>query len=496
MDLFRKKAGWRQTLTLIPVFVQLFLCGVTLGWLSVAVYYLRPSSKGPIVLTPEQESWLASFQQLGRFIVTIPACLIMDIVGRKYVILATGLVYLIGWLLAFTVYTLEGIFLSNFFIGIGLGMASTSCQIYTAEIASASLRGVFHAVNSFTYNLGYVVISALGTFLNYRQMATVIFVCTFLGFVPAYWMTESPYYLLYSGRDRKAQKTLKWLREGVMPYEAIRNEYDKIDEAVKNQQGQPAVRRFVDALKEPINRKCIGIVLFLNSMAAFTGFLTIRLKSTNIPVTSFVSDPVQYPMIIACVQLVSSLLSPFLIEMYPRRTLYIVSASGMAVVLAVTSVLFYFVEHSNVNVIPHATTVLVAFVLLYYIVYSVTLITLLFVSKGELVPQNARAVGSGLTALFQAGACGLGIVQYEFVKSVAGVYLNFAIFAAASASIALVVYFYLPETRGKTLAAIQQDMKNEQQQTRHHSMSASSPLEKKRGSSDFDKQEMQTYCFK
>jgi MFS family permease len=74
------------------------MAGTTLGWSSPMMEYLV-NDKSPVYLTSSEESWMVTLIDVGNVVLSIPAGLMMDGIGRKMSVYLTVPITLAGWIL-------------------------------------------------------------------------------------------------------------------------------------------------------------------------------------------------------------------------------------------------------------------------------------------------------------------------------------------------------------------------------------------------------------
>lgn len=78
--------------------MPLLMAGTTLGWSSPMMQYVA-SGTSPVYLNSAQESWMVTFIDIGNVLLSIPAGILMDRIGRKLSVYMTVPITLAGWLL-------------------------------------------------------------------------------------------------------------------------------------------------------------------------------------------------------------------------------------------------------------------------------------------------------------------------------------------------------------------------------------------------------------
>lgn len=82
----------------LSVSMPLLMAGSTLGWSSPMMEYtLRGTA--PVLLTSDQESWMVTLIDVGNVLLSLPAGIMMDKIGRKMSVYLTVPITLAGWIL-------------------------------------------------------------------------------------------------------------------------------------------------------------------------------------------------------------------------------------------------------------------------------------------------------------------------------------------------------------------------------------------------------------
>jgi len=78
--------------------MPLLMAGTTLGWSSPMMEYTLKGT-APVHLTSEQESWMVTLIDVGNVLLSLPAGIMMDKIGRKMSVYLTVPITLAGWIL-------------------------------------------------------------------------------------------------------------------------------------------------------------------------------------------------------------------------------------------------------------------------------------------------------------------------------------------------------------------------------------------------------------
>lgn len=107
----------------------------------------------------------------------------------------------------------------------------------------------------------------------------------------------------------------------------------------------------------------------------------------------------------------------------------------------------------------------VAFVTIsaYFVLFSAGLGPLVSTLRAELFPSNTRGIASGVTNITETITCFISLKMYHVVAAKWGYYLNYWIFAVFCIIGAIIIYFVVPETKGKSFAQIQKQFQEVKQ---------------------------------
>lgn len=161
-------------------------------------------------------------------------------------------------------------------------------------------------------------------------------------------------------------------------------------------------------------------------------------------------------MILGVVQLIFTIICMFITDHIGRKPLLIISYIGTACSTAMVATYFN-LQYSYMNIndfiwLP-ATGIII-----YIIMYSLGLASLPFTLLSELFPTNVKALGSTIIFIVTYLTAFVVTTSYLIIVDIAGKHVPFWIFTASSFAGALFTFFYVPETKGKTLQQIQETL--------------------------------------
>lgn len=161
-------------------------------------------------------------------------------------------------------------------------------------------------------------------------------------------------------------------------------------------------------------------------------------------------------MILGVIQVIFTIICMFLIDHSGRKSLLMISAVGAAFSNAIVATYFNLqydhIDTSDIIWLPAVG------VIMYIIMYCSGLASIPFTIASELFPTNVKALGN-TTFLGTTNIWAFSVLElFLIIAENSGAHVPFWIFTACSLMGALFVFFYIPETKGKTLEQIQKEL--------------------------------------
>lgn len=383
---------------------------------------------------------------LGSLLAGAPA----EKYGRKKVLQAIGLIYLVTSLVTALTHTWELFVVFRFIGGIGVGASSVVGPMYISEISPAKSRGRLVALFQFNVVSG-ILIAFVSNYLLFgigeeawRWMLGVQAFPALLFFVMVFAVPESPRWLVKRNELNKAKDVFNEIGEED-PEGAIKT----IAASLHSETG---------AAKENIfNGKYNKPVIYVIALAMFnqlSGINAIMYYAPRIfEMTGLAKDTALLQAVsIGLTNMIFTLLAISVIDKFGRKTLLLVGSVGMVLFLGLVAWAFYTGDFGGYAVMLY----LVGFIA--FFAFSQGAVIWVFMS--EIFPNKVRSQGQTLgsfTHWIMAAA-----ISWTFPvlaeSSDKGGFYSFLLFTLMMALHGIFVWKVLPETKGKSLEGIQRDL--------------------------------------
>jgi sugar porter (SP) family MFS transporter len=412
-----------------------------------------------------QKGWGTSSALVGCMAGALACVFMADKYGRKRLLIIAGLLFTIsaiGTALATT------FFWFNFYRivgGVAMGIALNLSPMYIAEIAPPEKRGMYVSINQLLIMIGVLMaqlvnwqISILDTDLavnasnaiiakswsglyGWRWMFGAETLPALIFFLLMFFVPESVRWLVKNGQVEKAEQIL--VRIGGGEYAA--NQIKDIQSTVSREDVGHV------NLKELLNShilKFIGIGVFLSFLQQWSGLNVVIYYASDIFQAAGynLKEMMLNIVVIGGVMVLSVIVTMITVDKLGRKTLLLFGTSSMAIVYALIGYCFY----SGYNGL-----IIVLLVLANVMFYSITLAPLLWVVLSEIFPNRIRGAAMSIAAL--AHWVGNFSLTFTFpaIKENLGWANNFWLYGLICAVGFVVIWFILPETKGKTLEEIE-----------------------------------------
>lgn len=399
--------------------------------------------------------WITSGVMFGAIFGGALAGQLSDRFGRRKMILASAVVFVLGSLLCGLAPEDGVIYLviARIFLGLAVGAASASVPAYMSELAPARLRGRLSGLNQTMIVSGMLISYILDFLLKdlpeawaWRVMLATAAVPAVILYLGVLRLPESPRFLVKVGKESEAAQVLRYIRRP----DEVDAELRSITETAqveKRAAGNTSLATLFDGKYRYLVIAGVGVAAFQQLQGANAIFYYIPLiveKATG----NAASSALMWPIIQGVILVLGSLLFLVIADKINRRLLLTVGGTIMGVSFLLPAILNTVIEDANPMMI-------VVFLSIYVAAYSFTWAPLTWVIVGEIFPLAIRGRASGIASSFNwIGSFAVGLL-FPIMTALMSQDAVFAIFGAICILGVVFVRTRVPETRGRTLEDIE-----------------------------------------
>lgn len=398
--------------------------------------------------------------QQGEFIETIflwggaaglPSSILMvNRFGRKSSMILSSFVGCLCWIMILVTYNLYVVYASRFLAGMAGNMVFIGAPMYIAEIAEPRIRGFLSASIYTMLLLGFVIVYWAGALSPYYVVPVIGIVLCACQVVLFPFMPESPYFYVYTNRLEEASKSLRRLRSKTSNIDKEMEEIKLAIQRQKSEKGRPQ-----DMILIASNRYALLVMLLLNATEHCVGISVIIMNIHMIldEAGSIYVSPSTAAILFSVIMLASACVASVIIDKFGRKFLLITSGLLTGVALSVMTVYFQ-LKHSGYDVRP-ISWIPVACVMSYAATFKLGLGIVPIVVTAEIFSAKVKAMGMTIADLFYVFPAIASISVYATLVNNYGIHVPFYVFSVCCFVAVGLIYWLVPETKGKTLEEIQ-----------------------------------------
>ncbi|XP_066588424.1 uncharacterized protein [Prorops nasuta] len=433
--------------------------GTALAWTSPVLPRLK-NQDSELLVTEDQGSWVGSLLAIGAMVGAIPAGGTADKLGRKKAMLLLAVPFLLSWILIVAAYNVWFLYIARFIVGIGVGASCVIVPAYVSEIAEISSRGTLGAFFQLFLAIGILFAFVFGAVLSYTVFSIVCAVVELLFLATFVWMPESPLWLISQNRKHDAVEALSRLRgDSYDPEEELSVMQKVCDESAG------AATSIFHLLRLKGTQLALVAILGCMAFQQLSGVNAVIFYTFTIfedTGNALAKDAA--PIMVALVQMIMAVVAAVIVDKTGRKPLLMFSSGVMSISLVALGYYFHLMAKNSDN----AKSIIwlpITSIIFYMIAFSVGLGPVPWMLMGELFTTETKAVASGVAVMVNWFLAFIVTKTFPSMRLQMGIYGAFWIFAAIMAIATVFELFLVPETKGKTLQQIQDELNGKMAET-------------------------------
>ena len=449
--MIKKQPSYSPILYIIALVASLggLLSGFDMGVISGALLFINQTW----TMTPLEQGWLVSSAIAGSVIGAAANGYLADIYGRKKIIVATAVIFVVGSLFCAYAQTVNQLIFARIIIGVAVGMVSFAAPLYLSELSPQKIRGMLISLFQLAITAG-ILLSYLinrifaGAELNWRWMLGSGIIPAAILLIGISFLSDTPRWLISKNREQEAKNIFEKIEPGSNADAHIK----EIKETISTPQ---------KAAKTPW-QKWMFMPVFVGVGIMFvqicTGINTIIYYTPTIfQIAGFDSHiGALYATIgIGFVNFIMTIVAIATIDRLGRKPLLYIGLWGMFISLLALGSSFAWAEELG----DSRKWLAVAAVVVYIASFAMSLGPVAWIMISEIMPLQVRGLAMSAATVSNFGFNFVVVLSFLPLLNLIGNAATFWCFAGITAFSILFVYRFIPETKGISLEQIEKNWK-------------------------------------
>ncbi|XP_063835008.1 facilitated trehalose transporter Tret1-like [Ostrinia nubilalis] len=422
----------------------------------------RPGSEIPVSIA--EESWIAAMPAVFSLLGSCLTAMGMSLIGRRYTQIASIIVVIVGWLFIVFAKDITVILVGRFFHGIAMGASMLLTPIINAEYSSPKYRGTFMPVASSLASLNVLISHSTALYLSWRTNAIICTAIAVANLLIAVCSPESPSWLAARRRYDDCRHAFRWLR-GDDEEEELTNMINACEILHKSKIENGKASNMTIGKKIAEFKTIMMKKEFYKPVLIMFHVYTAGLWAASWILSTFVFDLIpsvvgegynHHALGLNIHRFVGGVVAIYFITKIRRRVLFLVVSALTVIILLATAAFTY---AKSIGVLTSDLPALGLFLLhLHTVVLAICMMPLPFIIGGEIFPLRYKSFGSGVSSTFFFVGTAILLKSFPFLLNSVGVHGTYTIYSCIILYCLVILYFYLPETKDKTLQEIEEEM--------------------------------------
>ncbi len=423
------------------------LFGYDTGVISGAILFISKDFS----LTQLQVEIVVSCVLIGALMGAMTGGVLADHFGRRRVIIATATLFVAGAIVTALSPTFTFLIAGRIIVGAAIGVASFTTPLYISEVSPVQIRGRLVSINQVALTSGiiisYLVDYLLANIQGWRWMFGLAAVPAAVLALGMFWLPESPRWLVSRNLIDSARTVLERIRKT----KDVGIELDDIKGSIAAQRGG-----WKD-LFTPLVRPALIVGVGLAILQQITGINTVIYYAPMIfefTGAKSASASILATIGVGVVNVAMTVVALLLVDRVGRRPLLLIGLTGMIVGLGVLGLAFQLPQLSgSLGWIAEIS------LMLYVGAFAIGLGPVFWLLISEIYPLKIRGIAMSVATSANWGANLFVALTFLTLIQATGRSSTFWIYGLVGIGAWLFTWFYVPETKGRSLEDIESHWK-------------------------------------
>lgn len=399
----------------------------------------------------DQSSWYMSILLMASLVGTLAGGCLSDLIGRKKTLIISVCIMIVGWIGTYFAGSFFTLILSRVVLGFSCGLIlSTNLSLLT-EISIIRLRGTFGTLNTMLINLGMMFGLIYGAVLPQNLLLPLSAAPCLLFLALAYFVPESPLWLVKKRRFSEADDVLQYLRGPTYNYAVEIKELSNVSQ----QREDETFQEKVTFLKSPAVIKpniLMAVLMILQTTCGADTLCYYALdifRETKTPLNEYV-----LAILLQGGFTLGYIVSSSIMNRVGRRIHYTLSAGLVALSMFTLAFSLIIRENASEIVQEYLGIVPPVAVIVGALGYGCGVGPVVYALIGEIFPPRVKGICVSLCLSCRDLTAFLLLKSVPALTAFLTVPILFAIHGVIAGLSCVVVLLFLPETKGLSLTEL------------------------------------------
>lgn len=422
------------------------LSGYDTGVISGALLFINETWD----LSDSLQGILVSAVLIGAVVGAATNGVLADIFGRKKIIMATAVIFVLGSVMCAFAPNVIFLILSRVFIGLAVGIVNFIVPLYISEISPKHLRGTLVSLYQWAITAGilfsyFINVIFAHSFYTWRWMLFAGVVPGLVLFIGMLFMKDTPRWLISKNRIEEAKEVFVRIEPDI----DVENEINEVKKTLSVNDNfvfkKWMIMPFVVGIGLMFSQICTGIntiIYYAPTIFRSAGFdsnITAIYATAGIGVVNFLMTVVAI----------------YFTDRIGRKPLLYFGLTGIMLSLFALAGSFAFADILSDSAKWISVTCLVT----YIICFAMSLGPVAFIIVSEVFPLSVRGFSMSICVLSNFAFNFFVVASFPVLLNRIGGAYTFSIFGLISIMCIFFVYFFVPETKGISLEQIEENWK-------------------------------------
>lgn len=430
------------------------LSGYDTGVISGALLFINESWD----LADTTQGILVSSVLIGAVIGAATNGILADMFGRKKIIMATAVIFILGSILCAFAPNIYVLIASRIFVGFAVGIVNFVVPLYLSEISPKQLRGTLVSLYQwaitagilFSYFINAVFAQAV---FNWRWMLFAGVIPGLILFVGMCFMHDTPRWLISKNRDDEAKDVFNKIEPDI----DVEKEVAEVKRTLQSEESKKTTKKF-RFKKWMIMPFVVGIGIMFAQIC--TGINTIIYYAPTIfKNAGFESNlsAIYATTGIGIINFLMTIVALYFTDRLGRKPLLYFGLTGVMLSLIALGCGFAFADFFGDNL----KWVTVGSLVTYIICFAMSLGPIGWILVSEVFPLKIRGIAMSICTVSNFAFNFFVVSSFPILLHRIGGALTFWGFGAVSLLCIIFVFFCVPETKGISLEQIESNWLHE-----------------------------------